>query len=149
MPPKVMDSGWRRYRQVLISGILLGIMTVLTSVVYFGYVNSNSIGTSKFFVLHVAMVFQAASGIVFLLSLKDTLMKNRRQALGAETDNFNSSKLLKPVDVIKTALGNIDSTEADDDGHASPEEYRDALLNPWPGHTPDETVRRNRDLPSL
>ncbi|NNN20977.1 MAG: hypothetical protein HKL80_03125 [Acidimicrobiales bacterium] len=25
------------------------------------------------------------------------------------------------------------------------EEYHEALLNPWPGHTPEETIQRNRD----
>lgn len=27
----------------------------------------------------------------------------------------------------------------------TPEEYRQALLNPWPGHSPEETIQRNRD----
>lgn len=26
----------------------------------------------------------------------------------------------------------------------TPEEYHEALINPWPGHTPEETIARNR-----
>ena len=24
------------------------------------------------------------------------------------------------------------------------QEYREAMMNPWPGHSPDETIQRNR-----